>query len=86
MEDIHIGSHISNTPGTVVRPKSMCVPDSRYNKEMRNVCVEQIFSDVHNKNSASGSFLYNPNQQVYDGANDFGLPRSDTCNDAVSIP
>lgn len=87
MEDLHLSRHISNAPGTVVRPKSMCVPDRGYYREMQNVCVERIFSDqnVRNQTSTVGSFLNNANNQVYRGANETGVPRNDACNDAVSI-
>lgn len=86
MEDIHLSGHISNAPGAVIRPKSMCVPDRGYYREMHDVCNEQIFSenDVHRQTSASSSFLNVANKQGFGGANDTGVPRIDTCNEAVS--
>lgn len=88
MEDIHIIGHISNAPGTVVRPKSMCVPEIGYYRDMHGVggCDERIFSEnnVHRQISTRGSFLNNANRQVFGGAIDTGVPRTDTCNDVVS--
>lgn len=86
MEEIHFSGHISNTPGAIVRPKSMCVPDRGYYRDMHGVCSERISSEksVHGQTSSSSSFLNNTNKQVCGGANDTGVPKNDSCNAVVS--
>lgn len=87
MEDIHLNGHISNTPGTVTRPKSMCVPDRGYYRDVNDLCGERMFSEknVRRQNSSSGSFINTANKPVLGGANDTGVPRIDACNDVVIL-
>lgn len=88
MEDVSVGAHITNTPGTVVRPKSMCVPDRGYYREMQNVCFEKMFNEQQNvrrQTHTSSVFLNSENQQNNGGTNETGALRIDQCNDAVSI-
>lgn len=37
MEEIVFSTYLSNQPGAVVRPKSMCVPDINYGQETFNL-------------------------------------------------
>lgn len=61
MEDLHFGMQVTNTPGNVLRPKSMCVPDTRYYQEIDDFPVSERLNSEINLNTrdrVSGNYLF----------------------------
>lgn len=91
MEDLHVDARISNIPGTVSRPKSMCVPDSRYYRGIENVVDSDSHARFHSEcrasnkqyNPTSDSVAEVPNVGYEEGVRLFRVPR--TCDEPVSL-
>ncbi|KAJ8975331.1 hypothetical protein NQ317_008742 [Molorchus minor] len=90
MEDLHFGDVVSNTPGNVLRPKSMCVPDMRYYNESDDFrSRERVNSEatVNRHSSVSDNFNYTckvPGQVSTDKLSKFGRPMNNY-NDVLII-
>ncbi|XP_018565940.1 uncharacterized protein LOC108906965 [Anoplophora glabripennis] len=78
MEDLHFGMQVTNTPGNVLRPKSMCVPDTRYYQEIDDFRVSERLNSEINLNTrdcVSGNYLFGASGQAYgDKGSKFSRP------------
>ncbi|KAI4457359.1 ferm domain (protein4.1-ezrin-radixin-moesin) family [Holotrichia oblita] len=51
MEEIVFSTYLSNQPGAVIRPKSMCAPDTNYDQEPFN--LSRCFTNFHSSDNFS---------------------------------